>query len=510
MKKLKGCLFLGLGLLLISCGESKIDTEEKPNIVYILADDLGYGELGVYGQKLIETPHIDALAKQGMLFTNHYTGAPVCAPARSVLLTGLHSGHTHIRGNDEWAERGDIKNMKAVLADPSLEGQRPLLDSIITVAEVLKTQGYRTGVFGKWGLGAPNTEGVANKQGFDYFYGYNCQRQAHSYYPQWLWKNEERVMLDNKYVAFHANLKKGADINNPESYSDFRLNEYSATLIHDEAISFIERNKNQPFFLYYASPIPHVPLQAPQKWVTYYQNKFGPEKPYTGGSYFPNRTPLAAYAAMISYLDEQVGELIAKLKEEGVYENTLIIFTSDNGPTFNGGTKTPHFESAKPFKSERGWGKGYLHEGGIRVPMIATWKGKVKPGTTSDHISSFYDVMATLSDVSGAIAPDNDGISFLPTLIDKKQKAHEFLYWEFPQSAYGGQQAVRMGEWKGIRKNILKGNMKLELYNLSNDIQEQTNVADEFPEIVKKMEEIMKSEHTTPVLDKFKIKQLGD
>jgi len=483
---------------------------ERPNVIYILADDLGYGELGVYGQKLIETPNIDALAKKGMLFTQHYTGAPVCAPARSVLLTGQHSGHTHIRGNDEWAERGDIKNMKAVLEDPGLEGQRPLLDSVVTVAEILKTKGYRTGVFGKWGLGAPNTEGVANNQGFDYFYGYNCQRQAHSYYPLFLWKNEERVMLNNKYVPFHGNLKKGADINDPDSYSDFTLNDYSAKLIHDEVLQFIGRNKKKPFFLYYASPIPHVPLQAPEKWVKYYQNKFGKEKPYTGHSYFPHRTPLAAYAAMISYLDEQVGEVVTKLKEEGIYKNTLIIFTSDNGPTFNGGTNTPHFESAKPFKSDRGWGKGYLHEGGIRVPMIASWEGKIQPGSKSDHISSFYDVMATLGDVSGAKTPDNDGISFLPTLLNKKQKTHEFLYWEFPQSGYGGQQAVRMGDWKGIRKNIFKGNMKLELYNLKKDIQEQNDVADQHPEIIEKIEKIMKDEHTPATLDKFKIKQLGD
>jgi len=509
MKFVKKYCFLNVFLIAFLCQGFKLHAQ-KPNIVYILADDLGYGELGVYGQKLIETPNIDALAKKGILFTNHYTGAPVCAPARSVLLTGLHSGHTHIRGNDEWAERGAIKDMKAVLENPSLEGQRPLLDSIVTVAEVLKTAGYKTGVFGKWGLGAPNTEGVANKQGFDYFYGYNCQRQAHSYYPMFLWRNEKRVLLNNKYVAFHANLKKGADIHDPSSYSDFKLNEYSATLIHEEAIDFIERNKKQPFFLYYASPIPHVPLQAPEKWVKYYQNKFGKEKPYTGGSYFPNRTPLAAYAAMISYLDEQVGELIAKLKEEGVYENTLIIFTSDNGPTFNGGTNTPHFDSAKPFKAQRGWGKGYLHEGGIRVPMIASWEGKIKPNTKTKHISSFYDVMATLSELAEVKAPANDGISFLPVLLDKRQKKHKFLYWEFPQAGYGGQQAVRMGKWKALRKNILKGNMKLELYNLKKDIQEQHDVADKYPKIVRKIEAIMKKQHTTATLEKFRMEPLED
>ena len=493
-------------MLLVSCGEK----QNRPNIIYILADDLGYGELGVYGQELIETPHIDALANTGMRFLQHYSGSPVCAPARSVLMTGQHSGHTHIRGNDEWTERGDTWDYEAMFDNPFLEGQRPLPDSIITVAEILQNAGYITGMVGKWGLGAPTTEGVPNKQGFDLFYGYNCQRQAHTLYPMHLWKNEVRDLLDNKMVPPHSNLKQGADPSDPASYNDFQLNDYAPELMHKEALNFIDENKEESFFLFYASPLPHVPLQAPKRWVEYYQKKFGPEKPYIGKSYFPNPTPRATYAAMISYLDEQVGDFIAKLQDLGLYENTLIIFTSDNGPTYSGGADTPFFESAKPFKTERGWAKGYLHEGGIRVPMIASWPGHIEPNSKSDHLSAFYDVLPTMCEIIGLPIPDQtDGISLLPTLLNNSQKKkHEYLYWEFP--AYNGQQAVRLGKWKGIRKDIFDGNLDVELYDLDNDIQEQNNLATQYPEVVEKIEVIMKQEHIPSSLDKFKFSQLGD
>ena len=491
---------------MVSCGEK----QNRPNIIYILADDLGYGELGVYGQELIETPHIDALAKTGMRFLQHYSGSPVCAPARSVLMTGQHSGHTHIRGNDEWTERGDTWDYEAMFDNPFLEGQRPLPDSIITVAEILQNAGYKTGMVGKWGLGAPTTEGVPNRQGFDLFYGYNCQRQAHTLYPMHLWKNEVRDLLDNKMVPPHSNLKQGADPSNPESYNDFQLNDYAPELMHKEALNFIDENKEKSFFLYYASPLPHVPLQAPKRWVDYYQKKFGPEKPYMGKSYFPNPTPRATYAAMISYLDEQVGDIVAKLQDLGLYENTLIIFTSDNGPTYSGGADTPFFESAKPFKTERGWAKGYLHEGGIRVPMIASWPGHIEPNSKSDHLSAFYDVLPTMCEIIGLPIPDQtDGISLLPTMLNNSQKKkHEYLYWEFP--AYNGQQAVRLGKWKGIRKDIFDGNMDVELFDLDNDIQEQNNLATQYPEVVEKIEAIMKQEHIPSTLEKFKFAQLGD
>ena len=504
-------LYRLIALILVVIGFSScVRKQAEPNIIYILADDLGYGELGAYGQEIIETPHIDALAKTGMRFTQHYSGSPVCAPSRSVLMTGQHTGHTHIRGNDEWKARGEVWDYAAMFENPFLEGQRPLLDSIVTIAEILKDAGYKTGSVGKWGLGAPTTEGVPNKQGFDFFYGYNCQRQAHTYYPMHLWRNEEKDLLNNKMVPPHSSLSEGVDPNNPNSYADFTLNDYAPALMHEEALKFIEENKDRTFFLYYASPIPHLPLQAPQRWVDYYQKKLGPEEPFTGKSYFPNLTPRATYAAMISYLDEQVGDIVIQLKDLGIYDNTLIIFSSDNGPTYTGGADTPYFDSANPFKTERGWAKGYLHEGGIRVPMIASWPGRITPGTTSNHLSAFYDVMPTLCEVVGKPIPgQSDGISFLPALLNKPQvEQHDYLYWEFP--AYNGQQAVRMGKWKGIRKNIFDGNLGIELYNLDTDIQEQFNIASRHHDVVEKIETIMKHEHVPPALDRFKISQLGD
>ncbi|MDP6340165.1 MAG: arylsulfatase [Candidatus Marinimicrobia bacterium] len=489
-----------------SCTKS----EDRPNIIYILADDLGYGELGVYGQKIIETPNIDALARSGMRFTDHYSGSPVCAPSRSVFMTGQHTGHTPIRGNDEWKERGDTWNYQAMFDNPFLEGQRPIPDSTITIAEVLKVAGYTTGMVGKWGLGAPTTEGLPNKQGFDFFYGYNCQRQAHTLYPMHLWRNNERHILNNKNVSPHANLAEGADPHDLSSYNDFELNDYAPELMHNEALQFLDDNKDRPFFLYYASPIPHVPLQAPKKWVDYYRVKLGEETPYIGKSYFPNQYPRATYAAMISYLDEQVGDLVNKLLEIGQYENTLIIFTSDNGPTYTGGADTPFFDSAKPFKSERGWAKGFVHEGGIRVPMIASWPGKIKNGSRSNHMSAFQDMMPTFAEVSGAtVAANIDGISLLPTLLGKDQtETHDYLYWEFP--AYKGQQAVRLGNWKGIRRNIFEGNMTIELYNLDRDIQEQYDIARSRPDLIEQIEKIMEKSHIPSDLERFKFPQLGD
>ena len=296
-----------------------------------------------------------------------------------------------------------------------------------------------------------------------------------------------------------------------ESYSDYYLNDYSPDLMFEEIQGFIADNRNNSFFLYWATPIPHVPLQVTKPWVDKYVEKFGDEDPYLGQrGYFPHRYPRAAYAGMVSYLDDQVGQLIEQLKIFGIYENTIIMFSSDNGPTFNGGTDSPWFDSAKPFKSERGWGKGTVHEGGIRVPMIASWPGKIKPGSTAKHISAFYDVLPTIAELA-EIETDyqSDGISFLPTLLNKKdQKNHNFLYWEFP--AYKGQQAVRMGKWKGIRMNIFEGNMDVQLFNLESDPQEQNNVADQYPEMVRKIEKIMEEEHVTPEIERFKMKELGD
>ena len=483
---------------------------EKPNIIYILADDLGYNELGCYGQDTIETPNIDALAASGIRFTQHYSGSPVCAPSRCVLMTGKHTGHAYIRGNDEWGERGDTWNFAKAVEDPNLEGQRPLPVGTKTIGTLLQGVGYKTAIVGKWGLGAPLTNSIPTKMGFDFFYGYNCQRQAHTFYPKHLWKNEEKDWLDNELVVPGTKLAEGADPNDPASYSKYRLSEYAPELTLEEALGFVRENKESPFFLYFASPIPHVPLQAPESWVEYYQEKLGPEDPYLGNKgYFPNRTPRATYAAMVSYLDEQVGDIVSELKELGLYDNTLILFSSDNGPTYNGGSDSAYFESASPFKSEYGWAKGFSTEGGIRVPMIASWEGMIKGGRTSQHVSAFWDVLPTLCELSSARVPsDVDGLSFVPNLLGEPQEPHEFLYWEFP--AYEGQQAVRMGDWKALRKGIFKGNMDLELYNLKTDPREQFDVSAAYPEVVAKIEAIMDSEREPAVLERFKIKQLGD
>jgi arylsulfatase A-like enzyme len=469
---------------------------EKPNIIYILADDLGYGDLGCYGQSKIETPNIDALAANGMKFTRHYTGTPVCAPARCILLTGQHSGNAQVRGNDEWRERGPVWDYRAMFADSTLEGQRPMHTGTVTIGTMLQSAGYKTALVGKWGLGAPHTESVPNKLGFDYFYGYNCQRQAHTLYPLHLWENDRRVLLRNDTVAPNTRLSPESDPYNPESYALFTQTDYAPDLMFDALTRFIGDNASQPFFLYWATPVPHAPLQAPQQWVDYYVDKFGPEEPYLGDrGYFPHRYPRAAYAAMISHLDEQVGLLVEQLKTLGVYENTLIIITSDNGPTFNGGTDSPWFNSAGPFRSEYGFGKGFLHEGGIRVPMIASWPERIKPGSISDHISVFYDVMPTLAEIAQiSDTPVTDGISFLPAMTGLPQPEHSYLYWEFPE--YGGQLAIRTGNMKALLKDIHNGNREWMVFDLESDPAETTNVAAEHPDVIERVVNIIKKEHT--------------
>ncbi len=361
---------------------------------------------------------------------------------------------------------------------------------------------------GKWGLGAPETESTPNKQGFDYFFGYNCQRQAHTLYPTHLWENEDRYKLNNKFIDIHQNLATELDPNASESYADFSLNDYAPELMHTKALDFLSKTKGQPFLLYYASPLPHVPLQAPQKWVKYYQNKLGKEAPYTKGGYYPNISPKATYAAMISYLDEQVGELVKKLKEIDEYDITLKIFTSDNGPSYAGVVLPEFFKSGGPFPEQYGRGKGFLYEGGIRVPMIAVWPDKILKNTESKHISSFYDVMASVGDMLQINIPVNDGISFLPALLDKKQKQHEYLYWEFPENE--GQQALRMEKWKAVRTDLKKGIVKTQLYDLSVDIAEQNNVSQKNPKIIKKVEFLFKQNHTQSALLKFRMETLGD
>ena len=512
-KKLKSTIFffstLIIGYVIILFGSKTTNDESSPNIVYILADDLGYGELGSFGQTEIETPNLDLLAKEGMIFTDHYSGSPVCAPARAVLMTGMHTGTSPIRDNSEWGERGNVWSFKAMLDNPELEGQRPLPDSIVTVAQVLKNSGYKTGMVGKWGLGAPHTSSVPNDKGFDYFYGYNCQRIAHSYYPTHLWKNRERENLNNYLVEKNVDLDPDADIYDPLSYSKYNQNDYAPTLMHQGALNFIEQNKEEKFFLYYASLIPHLALQAPKKWEDYYREKFGQEEPYTGKSYYPSLTPKATYAAMISYLDEQVGEIIKKLKEIDKYDNTLIIFTSDNGPTFLKEVDTEFFNSAGRLNGSRDRLKGSVNEGGIRVPMIASWPKHIKKNSSTNHVSAFQDFYATVCDLLNVQKPNFiNGLSFLPTLVGEEQQDHEYLYWEI--AGKGGQQAIRYKNWKGLKKNLQKGKQKLKLYDLDNDIKEQNDISSQNPMIVQKLEELLLQARTKPALKVFELKALDN
>jgi arylsulfatase len=476
---------------------------KKPNIIYILADDLGYAELGCFGQDKIKTPNIDKLAENGMRFTRNYSGSPVSAPSRCVTFTGLHTGHAYIRGNDEMRERGEVWSHEAMLANPYLEGQRPLPEGTVTFPSLLQKAGYTTGIVGKWGLGYPGSNATSDKMGFDFFYGYNCQRQAHTYYPPFLYRNEEREYLPNKLLIPGTKLDEGADPYDEKSYAKYTQEVYSCDLMYDEILKFVDKSKDTPFFLAWTTPLPHVPLQAPERWVKQYVKEFGDEDSYLGDKgYFPCRYPHATYAAMISYWDEQIGGLIEKLKKLGLYENTIIIFTSDNGPSFNGGTDSPWFDSAKPFKSEQSWGKANLREGGIRVPMIVSWDKKIKAGTQTDHICASWDIMPTVCELAGIESAATDGISFVPVLMGKEQKAHKYLYWEFPES--GGQKAVRMGKWKALMLDIKKaGEENMMLFNLETDPREQNNLASEYPDIVGLMRNIMKEAHTKPEVERF-------
>jgi arylsulfatase len=439
----------------------------KPNIIYILADDLGYAELGCYGQKKIRTPNLDRMAADGMRFTQHYCGAPVCAPSRCALMTGMHTGHAYIRDNRE--------------AKP--EGQEPIPAESVTIAKLLGQQGYATAAIGKWGLGPPGSTGDPNKQGFDLFFGYNCQRHAHNHYPQYLWRNDRRVELEGN---------DGGPIGK----------QYALDLFTAEALRFIRDHKDGPFFLYLPYTIPHLALQVPEDSLAEYRGKWT-DPPYTGGKgYLPHPAPRAAYAAMITRMDRDIGRVLALLKELGLEENTLVMFSSDNGPTHGGvgGTDVEFFASAGPLNGL----KGSVYEGGIRVPMIARWPGKIQPGSVSDHVCAFWDVLPTLAAVAAAqVPPHTDGISFLPTLLGTgKQKTREFLLWEF--YGYGGQQAVRLGDWKGVRLNCRKNpSGPIQLYDLKTDMAEKHDVAEAHPEIVKRIEQLLLSEHSDSAIWSF-------
>ena len=450
------------GLLSLILCSTALAADKPPNIVFVLADDLGCFEVGCYGQKKIKTPNIDKLAAEGMRFTQFYAGNAVCAPSRCCLMTGKHPGHAFIRNNSEVMP----------------EGQRPIPADTVTIAKLLKAKGYATGATGKWGLGNMASEGSPLKQGFDMFFGYNCQRHAHNHYTSWLWKNNEKIKLEGN-----------TDGDTGKTFSH--------DLMEAEALAFIKANKDKPFFLYVPFTVPHVAVQVPEDSLNEYKGKWD-DPPYKGEKgYRSHPHPRAAYAAMVTRMDRSVGRIMDLLKEMKLADNTIVFFSSDNGPTHNvGGADSTFFESAGPLRGL----KGSLYEGGIRTPFIARWPGKIKAGTTSDLPGGFPDVMPTLAELAGTEVPkDIDGLSIVPTLLGKgEQKKHEFLYFEF--SGYGGQQSLRMGGWKAVRQNLNKGFVATELYNLKDDIGEKTNLAGKHPDVVAKAEKIMKEQHVPSAL----------
>jgi len=450
-----------------------------------MADDLGYSELGSYGQERIRTPHLDRMAVDGMRFTACYSGSAVCAPSRCVLMTGKHPGHAYIRNNSE------VKP----------EGQRPIPLDEETIADLLKKEGYATGAFGKWGLGPPGTEGGPLQQGFDRFFGYNCQRHAHSYYPNYLWSDDRRVPLDNNPpVPGHASLKKGTDPADPRSYDLFKGKDYASDRINEQVLDFIRESRKKPFFLYYPTIIPHVALHVPDEELKPYLEQKWNDPPFSrakGYGYTPHFTPRAAYAAMISRMDGYMGNVFNLLKKLGLEEDTIILFTSDNGTThLKDEVDYDFFGSVKPLRGL----KGSLYEGGVRVPMIVRWPGRIKSSTVSGLRIGAEDCLPTILDLLGLrdrIPGEVDGISFAPELLGKPQKERPFLYREF--SGYGGQQAVWTGKWKGVRQKMLRRNikdpLKIELYDLEADIAESKDVAADHPQVVARIKKLLQGQH---------------
>jgi arylsulfatase A-like enzyme len=443
----------------------------RPNIIFIMADDLGYGDIGCYGQQYIKTPNIDRMAREGIRFTNHYSGAPVSAPARCCLMTGMNLGHSYVRNNFE------------IKGDEYTQGQMPLPENTETVARMLKRAGYATAIIGKWGLGSMSSTGAPNKQGFDFFYGYNDQNHAHNHYPSFLWRNDKIEKLDNPVINVHPEFDKNAT-HDLQEYKQYQGNDYSLDLMTDEALKFIDSNKQNPFFLYLTYVVPHKALQVPDESLEMYNGVFD-EKPYIGGGgYTPHPRPYSAYSAMITRMDQKIGEVIEKLKVLGIEKNTIVIFTSDNGPAGGGGTDSRFFNSSGGLRGS----KSQVYEGGIREPFVVRWPGKIKAGTVTDHPSGHFDFMATVGELTGQKVNNTDGVSYLPALLgkSKKQKQHEYMYWEF-----GGQIAVRMGNLKGVKRISRNPQPAWEIYDLATDPAESKNVAEQYPEMINKFDEVV-------------------
>ena len=443
---------LSLFPLLSMAGEPEAESR-KPNIIYILADDLGYGDLSCYGQTHYTTPNIDQLAAEGMRFTQHYAGSTVCSPSRCSLLTGLHTGHAEVRGNKV-----------------RVNGQYPMEKDTVMIPDLLRKAGYASGAFGKWGLGYPGSVSDPIRF-FDTFYGINCQTLSHSYHLDHLWHDEEKISIDPK--------------------------EYTHDLIMDAAKRFIQENKDTPFFCYLPVQIPHASMHAPKALHDKYRKLYPQfdEKIVTYGQHGgPSVTnPIAAFPAMIEHLDNGVGEIMDLLKELGIDDNTIVMFTSDNGPHREGGHDPIFWDSNGDLKGI----KRDLYEGGIRVPFIVRWPAKIKAGETSDHISAFWDMLPTMCEIAGVdcSGQQTDGISLLPALTGKEQKQHDYLYWEFPSR--GGRQAIRRGDYKAVRYGVKNNpDAPIELYNLKTDLGEEHNIADQHPDIVQKMNELFKTART--------------
>jgi arylsulfatase A-like enzyme len=429
---------------------------ERPNIVFILADDLGYGDLGSYGQQKIETPHLDRLAAEGLRFTQAYAGSTVCAPSRSSLMTGMHNGHNRIRDNlphDVWLRPDDV-----------------------TVAEMVKQAGYRTAGIGKWSLGNPGSWGVPLYQGFDHWYGHLNQDQAHFYYPDYLWDDDEVVLLQKVVMV--------GDVGKMQGNRGGRNALYTHDLFTEKALAFVEENRERPFFLYLCYTIPHFsdyPKDTPEHYIV------PSDAPY-GDRDWPQIAK--NYAAMITRMDRDVGRLMARVAELGLDQSTLVVFTSDNGPYQGVPTPIGFFDSNGPLRG----GKRDVYEGGIRVPFIARWPGRVPAGQVSDQVLAFWDVMPTLADLVGVPPPEGiDGISMLPALLGRSQPGHESLYWDYGHVRQTFKQAVRMGDWKGVRNGARAA---IELYDLRADIGETTDVASQHPQVVARIGELMEAART--------------
>lgn len=486
---------------------------EKPNIVFILCDDMGYGDLGCYGQKYINTPNLDKMAANGMLFTQAYAGSPVSAPSRATMMTGQHSGHTHIRDNKEYWS-GEVQY--GVCTDYAVAGQEPLDPSRIVIPEIMKANGYRTGQFGKWAGGYEGSVSTPDLRGIDEYYGYICQYQAHMYYPNFINRyskkagDKEVIRIELEENTKHPMYGEGYE----------KRTQYTGDMIHQAAMEFIRDQKaDEPFYALLTYTLPHAELYQPNDSILqYYMQKFTDDSNYPGSDgknsyvngtrtsgvagsrYNPTLNRHAQFAGMITRLDVYVGEVIDLLKEKGIYDNTIVIFTSDNGPHEEGGADPKYFGRDGKLRGV----KRDVYEGGFRVPFIVQWPEVIKEAKVSDHICAFWDLMPTFTEIAGAkvkkVVPDTDGISFLPTLTGKgKQKEHEFLYWEFM-----GKYAVRQGDWKLIYKmqpskqKGVKGQMGYELYNLATDVHEDHNLINEpkYDKIVKKLQKVMKEQHT--------------